>query len=30
MAALGTTRAWFVGAMSSPRGGWKDVCAYCR
>lgn len=26
MAALGTTRAWIAGAMSSTRGGWKDVC----
>lgn len=28
MAALGTTRTWFAGAMSSTRGGWKDVCVY--
>ena len=28
MAALGTTRAWIAGAMSSTRGGWKDVCVY--
>lgn len=31
MAALGTTRAWIAGAMSSTRGGWKDVCVcVCR